>query len=142
MRDLLFPTWALLQPLIKSLANNNTTTLLLHRCPHPAILSQRVIATINRSHERTIVRLAFCPEWDEAPFHSLQFICDIASMLYLRLLVLLRLLICSFLFLGRVLAVARQIGTVDSAIIARSEVVCLSHFIVPRSFIDLHSLIL
>lgn len=75
MRDLLFPSWTLLQPLIESLTDDETPLAPLHLRPQPAVFDQRVIATVDRSHDRAVVGgFLLSPEWNKAPSHALELV--------------------------------------------------------------------
>lgn len=63
--------FALLQPFIKALRDDNATLLLLHRGPHALILGQGIVSTVNGLHHGSIVGIALRPERDKSPFHGL-----------------------------------------------------------------------
>lgn len=135
MRDLLFPPGPLLQPLVKALTDDYAPLAPLHSRPHTAVFDQRVVATVNRAHQRAIVWLSLGPEWDQSPFHALQFISG-------------ALLICRFIVFGisfpaglcwTGMVFVGDVGAVDRAKVAWGKVVRLSDLVVIRCFVHLHA---
>lgn len=56
----------LLEPLVEALCNDDAPFLLLHACPHAAVLVQRIVPAVDRLHRGPVGGLAFRPAGDEA----------------------------------------------------------------------------
>ena len=62
----LFLAAVLLQPLIEALGHHDAAFGALHRVPQAPALGQRIIAAVDRLHQRAVVRVALRPERNQA----------------------------------------------------------------------------
>ncbi|KAI7051748.1 DUF159 domain protein [Hortaea werneckii] len=140
VRDLLLTT-ILLQPFIEAFSDYDTSFALLHGIPHAAVLDQRIVAAVDRTHLGAVVRWPFGPERYKTPFGTLKlilrlmgcpavyFVGCLATMRQLRLFgAVLDFILCAVAAFI-VATTVRSIGAVYKPVIARREIVCLSDLI-------------
>lgn len=62
----LFFAAVLLQPLVEALCDDDAALLLLHACPHAAIVDEGVVSAVDRLHLGSVVRVSLGPEGHES----------------------------------------------------------------------------
>lgn len=68
-----------LEPLKEPLGYDDAPLAGLHGRPHTAWRAEGVFSAVDGPHHARVVGVALCPEGDEAPFHRLQLVLDIAG---------------------------------------------------------------